>query len=429
MADDSTRTTTIPEPDKGILMRRPRREAGSSRLGAALAVVGVLAAVLALDGGAVNAQLGPPQRDEPLAAVWLSVGEVREVDVSAAFSGLVDSYTASSDNTAAVGVSVTGSVVRLTSVAAGVAFVEVRAGNAGGSASQWIGVVSRAAEVGDEDLAPDSGNADEMLPLEDDDQPSDAGVIQDNDGAGPVPGAVAPSPAIALVSQAWCFTWEMHGMFMPDTDELPPLDRNEVERFSLSFWVVGGRPPYVVTSPDAHAPVSSAAGVLRIACGIPTSSSANPGERAYLPRDAGPLTITVSVTDADGATGSAEVVVVMSPGALSFLRDDGVCREIVEVPGMEKPGHTYVLGTSSVWTLVTLAPSLDLRFEGLDGNGIATFADRETGWEIRLDWLTGAEVSRTVGEFPGTDPTILSERRPTLGGGINSTTGELFLAC
>ena len=169
-------------------------------------------------------------------------------------------------------------------------------------------------------------------------------------------------------------------MFMPDTDELPPLDRNEVERFSLSFWVVGGRPPYVVTSPDAHAPVSSAAGVLRIACGIPTSSSANPGERAYLPRDAGPLTITVSVTDADGATGSAEVVVVMSPGALSFLRDDGVCREIVEVPGMEKPGHTYVLGTSSVWTLVTLAPSLDLRFEGLDGNGIATFADRETGW-------------------------------------------------
>ena len=126
--------------------------------------------------------------------MWLSVGEVREVDVSAAFSGLVDSYTASSDNTAAVSVSVTGSVVRLTSVAAGVAFVEVRAGNAGGSASQWIGVVSRAAEVGDEDLAPDSGNADEMLPLEDDDQPSDAGVIQDNDGAGPVPGAGCPVP-------------------------------------------------------------------------------------------------------------------------------------------------------------------------------------------------------------------------------------------
>ena len=408
--------------------------AGLRRRAVALcAGLGVAALGLVLPASTIAAQVEPPQRGAPFESVWFSVGDVWEVDASSAFVGSVDSYTATSDNEAAVSASVAGSVVRLTGVTAGVAFVEVRASNAGGSASQWIGVISRAPDppAGAVDDAPERtpDDSEDMLPVEDDDLPPDAGDAVGNASDGSVVGDDAPPPAIALVSQAWCFTREMHGMFMGETDELPPLDRNEVERFSLSYGVVGGRPPYVVTSPDAYEAASGREGVLRIACGIPTSSSANPGERAYKPRDAGPLTITVSVTDADGATGSAEVVVVMSPGALSFIRSDGVCREIVEVPGMEKPGYNYVLGTPTAWTLVTLAPSLDLRFEGLDGIGIATFADRETGWEIRLDWLTGAEVSRTVGEFPDTDPAILSEREPTLGGGINSTTGELILAC
>ena len=391
--------------------------------------LGVFAAGSALAGGVVSAQVEPPQRGEPFEIVWLSVGDVLDLDASAAFAGSVDSYTAISDNAAAVSASMTGSVVRLTAVTAGVAFVEVRAGNVGGSATQWIGVVSRAVVGQGEDPERDADDAEDMLPLENEDPPPEAGGAGDNDSDRSVTGDDAPPLAIALVSQAWCFTWEMHGMFMGEGEELPPLSRNEVERFSLSYRVVGGRPPYVVTSPDAYAPASSETGVLRIACGIPTSSSAGPGDRTYLPRDAGPLRITVSVTDADGATANAEVVIVMSPGALSFIRDDGLCRTIIEVPGMEKPGYNYVLGTSSAWTPVTLAPSLDLQFEGLDANGIATFADRDTGWEIQLDWLTGAEVARTVGEIPDTDPTVLSTRQPTLGGGINSTTGELFLAC
>ena len=408
--------------------------AGLRRRAVALcAGLGVAALGLVLPAGTIAAQVEPPQRGAPFESVWFSVGDVWEVDASSAFVGSVDSYTATSDNDAAVSASVAGSVVRLTGLTAGVAFVEVRASNAGGSASQWIGVISRATEplasasAAAAERTPD--DSEDMLPVEDDDPPPDVGDAVGNESDRSVVGDDAPSPTIALVAQAWCFTREMHGMFPAESDEVPPLGRNEVARFSLSYWVVGGRPPYVVTSPDAHEPASSESGVLRIACGIPTSSSADPGERTYLARDAGPLMITVSVTDGDGMTASTEVVVVMSPGALTFVRDDGLCREIVEVPGMQKPGHNYVLGTPTAWTLVTLAPSLDLRFEGLDGNGIATFADRETGWEIRLDWLTGAEVSRTVGEFPDSDPTILSEREPTLGGGINSTTGELILAC
>ncbi len=119
------------------------------------AALAALAASWALAGDAVSAQVEPPGRGEPIETVWFSVGDVREVDMSAAFVGPVDSYTATSDNEAAVSVSLAGSVVSLTAAGAGVAFVEVRAVNEGGSVSQWIGVVSTAAAEEDDGVVDD----------------------------------------------------------------------------------------------------------------------------------------------------------------------------------------------------------------------------------------------------------------------------------
>ena len=426
-----------PRFDPGLLLRR---------VAVWWLVLGLASLVVVVPMGAVAAQLEPPRQGQAFEFTWLSVGEVRELDASAAFAGSVDSYTATSSNEAAVSVSVTGSVIRLKAVTVGYGFVEVRASNTSGSASQRFAVVSLAGQATRPNLARDAGgesapsetggegapsatgDADAMLPIGDEPSPGAAAAVGD-DGAGSASRDDDASLGIALVSQAWCFTWEMHGMFMGETDELPPLSPDEVQRFSLSYWVVGGRAPYEVTSVDAAETASTSAGVLRIACGIPTASSDDSGGRAYLPRDAGPLTITVTATDANGATASTEMVVVMSPGALSFIRSDGMCRTIVDVPGMDDPGSNYVLGTPTAWTLVTLAPSLQLRFEALDSSGIATFADRETGWEVLLDWRTGEEVGRTVGEFPSSDPAVLEEREPTPGGGIGSTSGEMILAC
>ena len=192
--------------------------AGLRRRAVALcAGLGVAALGLVLPASTIAAQVEPPQRGAPFESVWFSVGDVREVDASSAFVGSVDSYTATSDNGAAVSASVAGSVVRLTGLTAGVAFVEVRASNAGGSASQWIGVISRATEplasasAAAAERTPD--DSEDMLPVEDDDPPPDVGDAVSNESDRSVVGDDASSPTTALVAQAWCFTREMHGMF------------------------------------------------------------------------------------------------------------------------------------------------------------------------------------------------------------------------
>ena len=70
----------------------------------------------------------------------LTAGDMSTVDVAAGFAGAVDTYSATSSNTAVLTVSASGSVVTLTGVAAGTATVTVTATNTVGSATQTIDV-------------------------------------------------------------------------------------------------------------------------------------------------------------------------------------------------------------------------------------------------------------------------------------------------
>ena len=125
-------------------MTHRRARAAASALTRALVAVAVLAVGTGAAAGSASAQVEASQRGAPFAVVWMTVGDVVVVDVSSGFVGPIDSYSARSDNAGTVLPSTAGSIVSLTAVGEGVAFVEVTATNAGGSLSQWIGVVSAA---------------------------------------------------------------------------------------------------------------------------------------------------------------------------------------------------------------------------------------------------------------------------------------------
>ena len=379
-------------------MARRKSGAGSSRLGAALAVVGVLAAVLALDGGAVNAQLGPPQRDEPLAAVWLSVGEVREVDVSAAFSGLVDSYTASSDNESAVRISVAGPVVSLEAVTAGAAFVRVTATNDAGSATQWFGAVSAAVPADDGDALPIED--DEATTVEEDPVGTGAGDASRDGSAtelvggddGSVPGGAPRRLAIILSSWAYCAV-ERPGDVRSYDDPDPVRHRGEVARFNVNYTVFGGRGPYVISSPHATSAKTDESGVLEMACANPDPAAEGPVYRVDLYN---PIEVFAEVTDADGTTASATMTVGRAVATRYVRHGDGTVSVLLRVLDVENPENDYVVATPAAWTLVTLLPNVDLRFGALGSDGVAHFADAGGGSEVWVDWTTATVLESRI---------------------------------
>ena len=364
------------------------------------AALAALAASWALAGGAVSAQVEPPRRGEPIEIVWFSVGDMREVDISTAFVGSVDAYTATSDNEAAVSVSWAGSAVSLTAEGAGAAFVEVRAVNEGGSVSQWIGAVSTAAAEEDEGAVDDGAVDDD----ENEAAPPDNGSARNGDEMAVEAGGVSSPLAITLVAQAYCLPTDV-SMMSEEESAIFRIEPSAVARFGVTYAVIGGQPPYSVTSPEAAETASGPSGVLQVACAVPDGATAH-ANRLYLP-DVDALAIAVEVSDAAGETASATVIVQMASGTTYLGNGDGTLTVWVNVPGIAQPGHSYVLGTPTAWTRVSLAPSLALRFEQLDHEGIAYFADRELGWEVRLDWVTGAEVGRTTGVVPEANPAIL----------------------
>ena len=365
-----------------------------------LAALAALAASWALAGDAVSAQVEPPRRGEPIETVWFSVGDMRVVDISTAFVGSVDAYTVTSDNEAAVSVSWAGSAVSLTAEGAGAAFVEVRAVNEGGSVSQWIGAVSTAAAEEDEGAA-DEGAVDDD---ENEAAPPDNGSARNGDEMAVEAGGVSSPLAITLVAQAYCLPTDVNTM-SEEESAIFRIEPSAVARFGVTYAVIGGQPPYSVTSPEAAETASGPSGVLQVACAVPDGATAH-GNRLYL-ADVDALAIAVEVSDAAGETARATVIVEMARGSSTVSNGDGTSTESVFVPGIAQPGHTYVLATPSAWVRIRLAPSLALRFEQLDEEGIAHFADRELGWEVRLDWITGAEVGRTTGVVPETNPAIL----------------------
>ena len=436
------------------------------RVVAAYVGLGVLAAGLASAGGVVSAQVPAPQRGEPFGVVWFSVGDVRELDASSAFAGSVDSYTATSDNEAAVSASVTGSVVRLTAVASGVAFVEVTATNDAGSVSQWIGAVSAAASTDDgdagaagdggamteEDDAAGTGAGDEStgdqaqeaaggdggaMTEEDDAAGSGAGdestgdqaqeaaggdggaMTEEDDAAGSGAGdestgdqaqeaaggdggstpGDAPRPlSIVLSSWAYCVV-ERPGDVRSYDDPDPVRDRSEVARFGVNYTVFGGRGPYVITSPHASSVTTDEAGVLPMACANPDPDVEGPVYRVDLYN---PIDVSATVTDADGATASASMVVGRVVARRYVDHGDGTVTVLPRVLRVENPENNYVVATSTAWTLVTLLPNVDLRFVSLSADGIAHFADAGGGSEVWVDRTTATETYRTIVVTAGT---------------------------
>ena len=110
-------------------------------------VLGAVAVFMIFSTSLVNAQdLESPVVGESLEDVSLTVGDgALVVDVASGFGGVVDLYEVSSGDEGVVGVSVVGSVVSLTPVAAGSAMVTVSAVNGGGSVSQSFAVTVRPA--------------------------------------------------------------------------------------------------------------------------------------------------------------------------------------------------------------------------------------------------------------------------------------------
>ena len=107
-----------------------------------LLVLVVVAAFGAVLGGAPAAaqDVQSPGRGAWLDNVSVTGGETAEVDIAAGFTGAVDVYSATSGDAAVAAVSVSGSVVSITGVSVGYAFVTVTATNAAGSRSQWFEV-------------------------------------------------------------------------------------------------------------------------------------------------------------------------------------------------------------------------------------------------------------------------------------------------
>ena len=87
----------------------------------------------------------PPVASGTIPAVSVAVRATQGVDVSGAFTGTVDTYTADSSDTDKATVAVSGSMVTVTGVAVGTATITVTATNTGGSATQTFTVTVTAA--------------------------------------------------------------------------------------------------------------------------------------------------------------------------------------------------------------------------------------------------------------------------------------------
>ncbi|MDE0668066.1 MAG: hypothetical protein OXI48_03435 [bacterium] len=195
-----------------------------------------------------------PVLAETLAARDVAVGASLDVDVAAGFSGTVDSYTASSDDTAVLEASAAGSLLTLKGVAVGSATVAVTALNSAGSASQSFQVT------------------------------------------------VLDSLRLVLSAPSHCLGSE--GRVVGDT-------REGVGAIRITYTVAGGTEPYAVTSPDASGTHSAASGTLTVSCarsGIDLSNVA-PNTNVV---ESGPKTVKVTAVDAAGANITHEATVTVA---------------------------------------------------------------------------------------------------------------------
>ncbi len=386
-----------------------------------------------------------------LAARTVTAGATTDVDVAAGFAGIVDSYSAASSDTTKLTVATTGSVVTLTGVAAGTATVTVTATNTGGSISQTVAVTVEAPDAptvastlaaqtvavgatSDLDVAEGfagivdsysatSGDTTKLTVATDGSVVSLTGVaagettvtVTATNTTGSVSQTITVTVRevlLTLTAPSYCLTGEGRPVLITPaaggagttstedtTATTSTVGRGGVATVDVSYTISGGRGPYVVTSPatatTAAAGAASAAGgssetsgVLSVSCALAGVNLDNVDASTNVV-EAGPKTISVKVTDADGNTATTTVIVEVAEDAYTTEYNDGTMRA----------GRTYVLGTSERWALITLPVGLDLRFGGVSdigADGAAHFFDTVSGSEIVLDWGTGAEVYRNV---------------------------------
>ncbi len=305
--------------------------------------------------------LAAPELGAALTAQTVAVGDSADVDVTAGFAGSVDSYGAASSDETVATVSVDGATVTVTGVAAGTTTVSVTATNATGSVSQSFTVT--VSELVVTATAPTYCLTGEGRPV----------IV--------TPGTTAAASRTTAPSTT-------------------TVGREGVATVDVSYTISGGRGPYTVTIPDATparagtggtSAARAAApgpGVMAVSCALPGVNLDNVTATANVV-EAGPKTIRLKVTDANGATATATVTIQVAEDAYTTEYNDGIMRA----------GRSYVLGDSDAWALITLPAGLDLRFGGIShigSNGAAHFFDTVSGSEIVLDWGTGAEFYRNV---------------------------------
>ena len=294
-----------------------------------------------------------PTLAEVLAARTVVEGSTVTVDAAAGFTGVVESYAATSSDRHVLTVSVAGSVVTLAGVSPGAVTVTVVAANAAGSASRTFDV------------------------------------------------SVTARLAVAASAPAYCLTGEGRPVAVAAAGAAT-VGREGVASVSVTYTISGGSGPYTVIVGDAGAGTLATDGpaaadrlsvptassrVAEVSCARPGVNLKDVGARVSVV-EAGAKTIGLLVTDAAGASAAATVTVQVAEDVYTTAYNGGTMRA----------GRTYVLGDADEWALITLPAGLNLRFEGVsevDGElEAAYFVDTVSGSLIVLDWNTGAEVYR-----------------------------------
>jgi hypothetical protein len=279
----------------------------------------------------VTALEAPRTANTPLART-IAVGGELDIDVADAFTGIIATYTAASDNAGVATTSVDGSTVTLVGVAEGTATVTLAAANAAGRAAVDLPVTVQA--------------ADELT--------------------------------VAVAAPSHCLGSE--GTLAPGGG------RRGVGSMDVTYHVTGGAGPYTITSPDAPDVTRTVpTGTLTVSCAQRGVDLSSVGPEVNVV-EAGPRTLTLVVTDNTAATASANIGIEVAEDAYTTEYNGGLMH----------PGRTYVLGNPDEWVLLTLPEGLTLRFTGLSEHKLAHFTELTTGTEIVLDWTTGAEISRTI---------------------------------
>ena len=370
---------------------------------------------------AVTVNLPPaPTLADPLAAQTLQATETRTIDVAAGFDGRIDTYTATSGNTDTLTATADGPHLTLTGVTAGSTTVTVTAINAAGRAARSLTVTVNALTApqtaGTPIARPIAVGAEVPLRIAD----AFTGIVHTYGATSSDTAKLATSVdgstvtllgvavgtatvtltaantassatatftvtveapeqlAIAVSAPSHCLGSE--GALAPGGG------RRGVGHIDVTYHIIGGAPPYTITSPDApNTTHTEPTGTFTISCAQRGIYLATAGPETNVV-EAGPRTLTLTATDNTGTTTTTNIEIEVAENAYTTEYNGGQMHE----------GKSYILGTPDQWALLTLPAGLTLQFTGLSEGQRAHFTEPITGAEIVLNWTTGQEIRRTT---------------------------------